>query len=163
MYDQACMEMIGPNEMDWPANTHASRDKEWEISLASVREALPPSPSRAYSKRSTHMAELRTSAEWATRNADEFILAPSSNALSSAKNFINNLPDACLEFRLAISQCGEINFFFGSAQELFQILIDESGMLSYYAKLGDEELRASDVASENFQYMRLFQFVERNK
>jgi hypothetical protein len=109
------------------------------------------------------MAELRSSVEWAAENADGLIRALSDEAFLAAKTFINSLPDACLDFRMAISMSGEVNFFFGSGEELFQILIDESGMLSYYAKTSEEEFGDSDVRPEDFIYLKLLQFVDRKK
>lgn len=159
MYDYTCMETIHSNGFEWLSNEKPSR--EWEPLLqGATRMQLP---SRAYSKRSAHIADLRANAEWSAKNSDDFIQAPSPAALLSAKSFINNLADGCLEFRLAISHSGEINFFFGEDEELFQILIDETGMLSYYAKTATEELGGSDIAPEKFHYLRLLQFVERKK
>jgi hypothetical protein len=157
MYDPACMEMSGLESLD------AASSKEWASSPTTTSRTKPPSPSKAYSKRSAHMADLRARAEWAVKNADGVIQPPSAEALLGAKIFINNLSDACLDFKLAISQAGEINFFFGTTEELFQILIDESGLLSHYANTATGELAGNDIAPENFQYLRLLQFVERKK
>lgn len=156
MYGHACRELDS-----W--NSDAALSNEWESLHSDTGRIQAPLPGRSYSRRSAHLAELRTKSEWAATNADEYIRAPSTKAQLGAKGFINNLPDACLDFRLAISQDGEINFFFGDERDLFQILIDESGMLSYYARSAVEEFGDSDVQPDRFQYLKLLQFVERKK
>lgn len=77
--------------------------------------------------------------------------------------FVNNLPEACLDFRLAISMSGEINFFYGTEGDIFQILIDRTGMLSYYGMINGVEQGESDIESAQFPYMKLLSIVDRNK
>lgn len=120
-------------------------------------------PPRGYSQRAAHLADLRAKYEWAATHADEQIRAPSNEAQSSAKTFIQSLPDACLTFRLAISQDGEINFFFGGGSDLFQVMIDASGMVSYYMSSDAGEDGGSDIPADQFQYLKILAFVDRNK
>lgn len=133
----------------------------WESQRVGQRRA--PQPGQTYTKRAAHLHELRQKNEWAIRHEDDYIRAPSPEAFSGARTFINSLPDGCLNFRLAVSTDGEINFFFGEKEELFQILIDNSGKLSYYAKSSDTGFGASDLEPESFQYFQLLNFVDRNK
>ena len=120
----------------------------------SVRAPIP-----SYSKRASLLAQLRARRSWALANADEDICPPSDDAVASAKAFINSLPDGCLSIRFALSQRGEINFFAGNDPRLLQILIDESGALSYYGEADDGPIAADSIAVDAFPHMRLFKFV----
>lgn len=123
-----------------------------------------PAPVRTYSRRSELLAILRSGSEWAESHADEYIRVPTEAARISAEAFINNLADACLGVRLALSQDGEINFFYGEDDsELFQILIDSSGLISYYANVSGEDVGGDDLTPEAFPHLKLLAFVDRNK
>ncbi len=74
-------------------------------------------------------------------------------------HLINNLPEGCLDFQLAISQSGEINLFFGDKASPFQMLIDEDGLLSYFGMFGDERFAASDRRADDFQHMQLLRLL----
>lgn len=122
-----------------------------------------PKPREAYSKRATLVAELRSLISRSLALSDAYIRPPTDNAQTSAKSFINCLPDGCLSVRIALSLNGEINFFFGQGDDLFQILIDHSGLLSYHAIWSAEELGDSDIPFDQFPYFKLLSFVDRNK
>ncbi len=146
-------------EFEW--RPEALDTRHWEVLRPSSN--LTRQPTKAYSKRSACLADLREKYEWANSNADDLIQPASEEAFFAAKDFINNLPEGCLDFRLAFSQSGEINFFFGSGEDLFQILIDAVGTISYYAHSRDEAFGMSEITVRAFPYMRLLQFCERNK
>lgn len=154
MYGHACRE-----QDSWMSDEMHHDD--WAPAAQTRRIAAP---ARGYSRRSALLANLRSESEWVARHADDYIRAPSESARHSAEAFINNLSEACLEGRLAISQDGEINFFFGDdSRELFQVLIDASGLVSYYANLAGEDIGGSDTYPEQFPYLKLLAFVDRNK
>jgi len=97
------------------------------------------------------------------RTNREFISAPTEQAIQSAQVFINRLPEGCLVFRMALSQSGEINFFHGNDDDLFQILIDAEGTVSYYGVVDGKEVGDSNLPPENLPYTKLLSFVDRNK
>lgn len=152
----------------WPAPSScdpydwASRDTEtWHAPTGSRPHA--PEPGASYSKRSTYIHDIRA---WRRKGACfscEDACAPSDRAEAAAEMFVNNLPEACLDFRLAISMSGEINFFYGTEGDIFQILIDRTGMLSYYGMINGVEQGESDIESAQFPYMKLLSIVDRNK
>jgi hypothetical protein len=120
-------------------------------------------PGRAYTKRSSYISELRSHSQWAGRYADDDLQPPAKEAQRSAELFINSLPEGCLDFRLGVSHSGEINFFFGQAGDLFQVLIDEDGLLNYYGIIKDREFRGGDVSPKEFQYLKVLEFIDRKK
>jgi hypothetical protein len=127
------------------------------------RDLATPRPSKSYSKRSSHIQDLRSRYKWASENSDIDLMPPSKAALSSAESVINNLPEGCLDFDLAISHSGEVNFFFGQKEQPFQILIDDTGGVSFYGLVEGEEVEGSDKSPADLPYLKLLTFVDRNK
>ncbi|KRD77288.1 hypothetical protein ASE43_09030 [Lysobacter sp. Root983] len=112
----------------------------------------------------SQLSSFRTRLAYAREAADgDEIIGPTDAAAASAEAFINNLPDACLDFRIGISHDGEINFFFGPSTTPFQILIDPNGGISHYGKVGGKELFGSDQSPSEFDYFKVLRFVERKK
>jgi len=125
-------------------------------------------PSKSYSKRSFHTNELREQSKWQTENAGFDLVAPTKLAVAAAESFINNLSEGSLDLDMAISHSGEINFFFGGkTNKPFQVLIDESGYVSFYGEILSEEkieeIQGSEVLPSSFPYLKLLKFVDRNK
>ena len=115
-------------------------------------------PIGIYSKRASLLNEIRTHSKWAHAHAGEDLIAPTPAAQAAAATLINEMPEGCLGFRLAITHSGEINFFFGQPVR-FQMLIDEDGHLSYYGKFEGERFAASDTRPETFPYMKLLRLL----
>lgn len=120
-------------------------------------------PSATYSKRSGLIRDLRSKIADAQIAADDFISAPTQLATDGAEFVINSLPEGCLDFRIAISQSGEINFFNGRDDDLFQLLIDVDGTLSFYGVLNGRDWGGSDLAPADFPYMKLLHIVDQHK
>lgn len=153
---------IWSQENPWSASGGWQHSREWST-FADPEVTAFRQPSEAYSKRSTLLAKLRGDKEWATAHADDEIAPPSDAAMESAKEFINSLSEGCLNIRLAVSSRGEINFFIGTEPELFQILIETSGQLSYYGETPTGVLEASAIDAAAFPHMELLKFVDRHK
>lgn len=134
---------------DTDENTSA-RDDSFCIEESQHKVAKP---SRAYSQRSLLIRQLRT--RFARAVGDDDLVAPAEAARDSAESLINNLPEGCLDLRIAISSCGEINFFFDEKRSLFQVLFDDDGSVSYYGSFNGVELAGSDVSVAEFPFMRL--------
>lgn len=117
-------------------------------------ESVAVKPIRVYSKRSSFIQEIRDHSKWAAAHADEDLSPPTPAAQAAAEFVINQLPEGCLDFHLAIAHSGEINLFFGQKDSPFQMLIDEDGLVSYFGKFGDERFAGSDLSPSTFPYMR---------
>lgn len=159
MYGDACKTNNSWDVSEWLENG-AEADK-W-ASPGKESDAFQR-PSVSYSKRSSALGLLRAKSLQATKLADDFITAPTQLALESAELFINRLPEGCLDFRIELSQSGEINFFNGHDDDLFQLLIDTEGMISYYGVVDGKDMGESDLRPESFPYMKLLQIVDRHK
>ena len=160
MYGDACRTSGSWGASDWRENDAAEIDK-W-APPKKEREAFQQ-PSASYSKRSSVIGDLRAKFLQAAKSADDYIIAPTQRAMESAELFINRLPEGCLDFRIALSQSGEVNFFNGKDDDLFQLLIDSDGMISYYGVMDGKDLGESDLRPEEFPYMKLLQIVDRHK
>lgn len=154
--DNACRSWVSS---DWATSDWPDRREEWGAML----DVSSKAPSHSYSARSALLAKIRALNEWAKDHADEFIRAPSTDAMAGAKLFIQNLPEGCLECRMAFSQSGEINIFFGAEPELLQILIDDHGRVSFYGSYAGQEMSGADLLVAQFPFMDLLKFVGRNK
>jgi len=158
MYGDACRTNGSWDASGWLENEPGGEN--WD----SVKEGETfLQPSASYSKRSSFIGDLRSKASQALKSQDEFISAPTEQAIQSAQVFINRLPEGCLVFRMALSQSGEINFFHGNDDDLFQILIDAEGTVSYYGVVDGKEVGDSNLPPENLPYTKLLSFVDRNK
>jgi len=156
MYGQPCE--LSANEFAFSNDVEGlGSDSSW-FDSDEHRPKASPQPSRSYALRSSHLARLRAQIEWAQTNSDDEIQPPSDAARHCAKAFIENLPHSCVDFRLAISHNGEINFFFGDGAGMLQILIDDSGHLSFYGET-NEEFSGSGYRAEEFPYMQLVKFL----
>ena len=124
-------------------------------------DACSPSrkPIQSYSRRSSFINQIRTHSKWAANHADDDLVPPTPEAQTSAIFVINNLPEGCLNFRLAIAHCGEINLFFGKEQSPTQLLIDEDGLLSYFGMFGEVRFAGSDCRPEDFPYMQFLRLL----
>lgn len=121
------------------------------------------SPGPTYSKRSAKLHQLRSDARAIALSDVEGGVAVTAAALGVAEALINLLWEGCLDFRLAVSHDGEINFLYGDADEFFHIHIDEDGALSYYSLVAGDEQMGSNLTPSQFPQKALFGFVERNK
>ncbi|WP_146093039.1 hypothetical protein [Xanthomonas arboricola] len=129
---------------------------ESHLECFETRTAYPaPRPIQVYSRRAKYIQKIREHARWAAAHEDDDLCAPTAAAQSSAISVIQQLPEGCLDFRLGLSHSGEINLFFGQGNSPFQMLIDEDGLLSYFGRFGDERFAGSDIAPDEFPYMRL--------
>ena len=130
-----------------------------------LRENVPDTlrPSKSYSKRSSLINELRGQSRWQAENAGFDLVELTKAAVISSESFINHLPEGCLDLEIAVSHSGEINFFFRAKADLFQVLIDESGLMSFYGKIAKEEIRGNEVPPSNFDYLKLLKFVDQYK
>ena len=122
-------------------------------------------PIAPYSKRSNRIAELRARIVIANVRDDEDCAPPTDAAIASAESFINTLADGVLSYscRIAISSAGEINFFFGREDELFQVLILEDGRLSYHAQNQNDELIGSEIDPADFPHLPLLGFLSHHQ
>src|ERR1700754_1751883 len=126
-------------------------------------DARSARPGKEYSKRSAHIQELRILWRSATEQAFEDLIAPSKESLAASEKFINSLPEGCLSFQMAVSHSGEINFFFGDKADPFQVLIDHTGLISFYGEVNGEEVSGSDLDLSNFPSFKLLGFLDRKK
>lgn len=147
---------------------YAARDYSyWDVDdregdafgFAEEHRPLVRRPITPYSKRASLLHEIRTHAKAALASADEDLVAPTPAAQEAAARVINAMPEGCLDFRLAISHSGEINFFFGREAPTFQMLIDEDGLLSYFGKFGAERFGDSDIEPGAFPYWQLLRLL----
>jgi hypothetical protein len=120
-------------------------------------------PGKSYSKRSGYIQELRVLWRSATELAFEDLIAPSKESLVASEKFVNYLPEGCLNLEIAISHSGEINFFFGDKADPFQVLIDQTGLVSFYGEVNGEEISGSDLDPSQFPSLRLLGFLDRKK
>lgn len=120
-------------------------------------------PGRAYSKRSTRLAQLRSDVAALSKLNFEEVTPPSAMSMHAARTFINGLCEGCLDFDLEVSHDGEINFLYGEETELFHIHIDEYGTLSYYTKRDGHEMFGDDKCASEFPHQELLRFVDRRK
>ena len=120
-------------------------------------------PGINYSKRSRHIAELRSQSAALRALEADGCEAPTPAAMSAAMALIGDLFEGCLDFRLELSHDGEINLLFGDAQEMFHINIDASGSINYYSSSRAGELSNEVNSPRDFPHRELHQFVDRNK
>lgn len=122
-----------------------------------VRQRQPP---LAYSKRSQLIAQLRKSVESLPAERSELLAPPSVASQALAEAFINELPhDAVMSARMAISDAGEINFFFGSSNGSFRAIFCGEGEFSYYGKVGANEFFGDDLPLREFPFLKLVHIV----
>jgi len=126
-------------------------------------ESFLTRPGKGYSKRSSHIQQLRNLCRQASEVAFDELSAPSRKALAASERFLNELPEGCLELKLAVSHSGEINFFFGDDAHPFQALIDDTGLVSFYGEVNGEEIRGSDIAPADFPGLKLLKFLDQKK
>lgn len=120
-------------------------------------------PGVTYSRRSAHLAKLRAESQLAAAQGEDDFVPPTAAAMASAEGLINSLFEGCLDFSLALSHDGEINFLYGDDRELFHIHIDEEGSISFYAKRTEGELLVSDLDPAKFPHAELLKFADRRK
>jgi hypothetical protein len=158
---EGCRNYIEP-EFDTTRNDGEDR---WSIRTyrSDLHSKVVRKPIASYGKRSKMLAQLRSRIAWANKRDDDFT-PPTAEAIASGKDLINSLVTGVLDFpfRIAISNDGEINFFFGNGPELFQILILDDGKLSYHAQSEAGELVGSGIEPPKFPHLRLFGYLNRD-
>lgn len=149
----------------WSDSASREGDATWpyradHLELSSERSRRPIA---SYSKRSRMLGTLRARISWASTRDDDST-SPTDAAISSAEDLINSLAPRVLDFpyRIAVSNDGEINFFFGDAAHLFQLLILDNGTLSYHAESEAGELVGSSIELRHFPQLRLLSYLNRD-
>lgn len=122
-----------------------------------------PRPGRALSRRSSRIHELRERLQWLSSNRDDELTTPSARATEAAEQFIYEVAEDCLAFKLHIGSSGEINIFYGSDADPIQIVFGDDGLVTYYGACCGEEFAGSDIQVSQFPHMPLLRFVARNK
>jgi hypothetical protein len=118
-------------------------------------------------KRTENFNDLQKHYQWGYENQDkdQGLYPPTKEAFDAASKVIQLMPDTCLDYELAISHNGEINFFLGSQSTFennpLQVWFDQNGLISYYGKLDDQEIEGSDVLPEALPYGQFEDFVKR--
>lgn len=118
-------------------------------------------PNSTYSIRTRCLAELKERVRFVSGGRRDDFVAPTEQAIDAARTFINGMVDGVLSVgcRIAISHDGEINFFFQKGADLFQILIDNDGQLSYYGQSQEGEMLGSGMPAGRFPHLRLLMFL----
>lgn len=143
----------------WDEN-ESNRDFDRNISGLEKPETIASKPIRSYSKRSSKIKSLREKSQIQSDLEFLDITPPSKSAIISAENFINWLPEGCLEFSLAVSHSGEINIFFGEKENPLQIFFGDDGLVSFYGNFKGIELAGDDLDVRDFDYMKLLRMVD---
>jgi hypothetical protein len=140
----------------------ASREDHW----GDQPEELAIRPNSIYSNRARRLRELddQVAIAVADEDGDEFF-SPSDESIAGARVFIHSLAEGSLEFawNIEISPKGEINFLFGDIRDLFQIVIDRRGRLSYHGYVKGTEICDSEIAPADFPQLQLHTFLSRNQ
>lgn len=145
--------------ISWNPEPHShgrSVDLGWDSPFA----AKLSKPSRAYSKRSTKLANLRSQRDVFASRLQDAGFAAIKPAFDLAARFINEAPERALEFDLAFSDDGEINAFYGSADNLFHIFFDSTEGISYYAKFHGLELFGDELLANAFDWSAFDQYLQ---
>lgn len=165
-----CIDTFDLERERWGVTSRSKRvwetdfSKGWRTKRVGARPQLAaPKPSLAYTKRSSHLAHLRSESALLAHSDMDGISEPTELAYRSAEAFINGLWDSCLDFFLELSHDGEINFLYGNEVDLFHVHIDEAGVLSYYSRLDGVEEFGDEVSPQRFPNSGLHSFVERLK
>lgn len=138
--------------MDWD-NDAETGVAGWDENGGVFSVSLDPPP-QSYSKRAKHLNDLREVIA-RIRKLNDGVDLPAQEVVNLAVGFINALPEGALNCRLAISDDGEVNFFFEGAKSLFHINIIDSRGLNYYGRIEGAEYFGDDVEVANFPFLKL--------
>ncbi len=95
---------------------------------------------KAYGKRASHIAEIRAMENLESSWAGECSSVPSKTAISAAIAFVNALSEDALDFRVGLSNDGEIGLFYEAGGLYVDIGFDDMGLASYYGNNGEGEI-----------------------